>query len=68
MVDMNETEAWAITHSGQIGGQYLDSIKISDLSRLTMEQYSIYVRCIVSAYLGEISRLQAVQKDSPAPF
>lgn len=68
MVDMIETEEWAITKAGQVGGEYLDSIKISDLSRLTMLQYSVYVRCIVSSYLGEMNRLQLIAKDSLPPF
>jgi hypothetical protein len=68
MVDMTETEAWAITKAGQVGGEYLDELRITDLSRLTMGQYSVYVRCIVSSYLGEIARLQGTPTKDGVPF
>jgi hypothetical protein len=67
MIDMIATEKTAILHAGTMGGEYLDSIKITDLSRLTIEQYGIFIRCVVSAYLGQIQILSA-QDEKEIPF
>ena len=68
MIDATKAEKWAITKAGQVGGEYLDQLKITDLSRLTMAQYDIYVRCIISSYLGLIEIARSSAKDSPFPF
>ena len=67
MIDMTETERKAIIHGGNIGGEYLDDLRITDLAKLNQGQYETYVRCVVSAYLGEIARLSQ-QATSPLPF
>ena len=67
MIDMTETERKAILHAGQMGGEYLDELRITDLYKLSQGQYETYVRCVVSAYLGEIARL-AHKSTSPLPF
>ncbi len=69
MIDATKTEFDAILHAGQMGGEFLDSLKITDLSHMTQAQYNTFIRCVVSAYLGEINRLaQAAAKDFPIPF
>ena len=69
MIDPNKMEEWAITKAGQVGGEFLDELRISDLSRLTMTQYNTYVRCIISCYLGQMDIFRlAAAKDHPLPF
>ena len=69
MIDATKTELNAILNAGQIGGEFLDSVKITDLSRLTQQQYQTYVRCIISAYLGEMDRLRLIPiKENELPF
>ena len=69
MIDANETEMWAITHGGNMGGQFLDELRITDFSRMTQGQYQTFIRCIISGYLGEMARLQSLVKpDSKVPF
>jgi len=68
MIDADKMEEWAITKAGQTGGEFLDELRISDLSRLTMTQYSAFVRCIISSYLGQISIFQNAAKEFPCPF
>ena len=70
MIDPTLNEQQAIVHSGNIGGQYLDSIRVTDLSRLTQIQYETYVRVLISAYQGEMQRLCAVrpQDNFPLPY
>ena len=69
MIDASKTELQAILHAGQMAGEFLDSLKITDLSRMTQAQYNTFIRCAVSAYLGQIAILQvAAAKDFPLPF
>ena len=69
MIDMTENERSAIIHGGNCGGEYLDSIRITDLARLTQANYETFIRCVVSGYLGEMDRLRAAAaKDFPIPY
>ena len=69
MIDATKTELYAILHAGQMAGEFLDSLKITDLSRMTQDQYNTFIRCVVSAYLGQMDILRvAAAKDFPLPF
>lgn len=69
MIDASKTELEAILHAGQMAGEFLDSLKITDLSRMTQAQYNTFIRCVVSAYLGQLTILQVADaKDFPIPY
>ena len=69
MVDPTATELNAIVHASNMGGEFLDEIRITDLAKLTTWQYRAYIRVIISAYQGEIDRLRvAAAKDFPIPY
>ena len=69
MIDPSQTELNAIVHASNMGGEFLDELRITDLAKLTTWQYRAYIRVIISAYQGEMQRLQiAAAKDFPIPY
>ena len=68
MIDMSKTEYAAVIHAGNMGGQYLDSLRITDFVKLNQGQYETMIRVIVSDYQNQLSILQAAAKDHPLPF
>jgi len=50
MIDKENHEIDAIIHAGQLGGEFIDSIKVYDLRKLTVEQYNTFVECIITAH------------------
>ncbi len=40
-----------------MGGEYLDSVRCSDLSRLTLDQWRTFIEAVVTGY---IDRMQAL--------
>ena len=57
MIDPTPNEIAALEHGGCMGGEYLDSIRCSDLSRLTHEQWRTFIEAVVAGY---IDRMQAL--------
>lgn len=41
---------------GNAGGECLDSIGITDLVTLTVEQYQQYVECVVGGYIEHLEK------------
>jgi len=69
MIDASKTELEAILHAGQMAGEFLDSLRITDLSKMTQAQYNTFIRCAVSAYLGQLEILKvSAAKDFPIPY
>ena len=67
MIDKTKNEIDAITHAGMMGGEFIDSIKVYDLTKLTVEQYNTFVECVVTGYQNHLSRLSPI-KESELPF
>lgn len=63
MIDPTEHELQAMEHAGAQGGEYLDSIKKTDLSALSPDEWATFINCVCSGYvdcLGEIiGRIEA---------
>lgn len=57
-----EWELPAIMHGGANGGEYLDSIGIYSLDKLSPEQWQTFLECICLNYHAEHNRLK------PCPF
>lgn len=56
MIDKTHDEQAALVAGGNAGGQYLDSIGITDLVTLSVEQYQQYVECVVGGYLDHLQQ------------
>jgi hypothetical protein len=50
MIDPDEHEAKALEGAGQMGGEYLESLGVTDLGQMTAEQWALLVECIVTGY------------------
>ena len=50
MADPDAKEQEALTHAGQMGGEYLSSLGRYDLSKLAVEEWDTFVQCIVFAF------------------
>ena len=55
MIDKNADEEQAMIAGGNAGGEYLDSIGVTDLVTLSVEQYRTYVECVVTGYVNYLS-------------
>ena len=65
MVDMTENEIQAIMHAGTPGGEYLDSIKKTDLAVLTEEEWYTFIECIVTGYQDKLFELNGKMQSEP---
>ena len=50
MNDTNEQQQSAINYAGQMGGEYLDSIKKYDLRYLTQDEWSVFTQVVCNNY------------------
>ena len=57
MIDKTHDEQAALVAGGNAGGEYLDSIGITDLVTLTVEQYQQYVECVVGGYIEHLEKV-----------
>lgn len=61
--DVSAVEAKALELGGQAGGEYLESIRQFSLERLSCEQWTIFLGCILDGYSGALR--QAVRETPP---
>jgi len=59
MIDPTESELAAMAHGGRMGGEYLESIGKSDLARLSLDEWSNFIDCVVTGYCDALRDLAA---------
>lgn len=59
MVDPNEHELAAMHAASLAGGEYLESLKKSDLSLMTEAQWLSFIEAVCGGYVDELVRRQA---------
>lgn len=57
MIDPTPNEQAALRHGGSMGGEYLESIRLTDLARLTEDQWLTFVEAIVTGYCDALRDL-----------
>ena len=57
MIDPDEHEAKALEHAGEMGGEYLESLGVTDLAQITPTQWGILIECIVTGYQDRLAAL-----------
>ena len=57
MIDPDEHEAKALDCASEMGGEYLESIGVTDLATVTAEQWATLVACIVTGYGDKLREL-----------
>ena len=57
MIDPTPNEAEAMTVSGQMGGEYLESIGKSDLATLTETEWDRFIDAVVTGYCDHLREL-----------
>lgn len=62
MIDPTPNEIAALEHGGHMGGEYLDSIRCSDLARLTLDQWRTFIEAVVTGYADHLRRLSACDR------
>ena len=60
MIDPTKSEREAMVHAGINGGEYLDSIKKTDLAKMSDDEWNTFVEAIVTGYIEEMQRLNAM--------
>ena len=56
MIDKTHDEQAAMIAGGNAGGEYLDSICVTDLVTLSVEQYKQFIECVVSGYVEHLQK------------
>jgi hypothetical protein len=59
MIDPTPNEQDAMTHAGEMGGEYLDSIGKSDLAKLSLEEWRTFIEAVVTGYCDHLRDLAA---------
>ena len=57
MIDPTPNEQAAIRHGGSMGGEYLESIRLTDLASLSEPQWLTFVEAIVTGYCDRLREL-----------
>ena len=63
MIDPDEHEAKALDYASEMGGEYLESIGVTDLATVTAEQWATLVACIVTGYGDKLRELLSNDND-----
>lgn len=61
-MDIQDFEKQAAQYAGQMAGEYLESIKVFDLSKLTPSQWETFVEVVCMNFMMKRIELQ------PTPF
>ncbi|MEI7601188.1 MAG: DUF6511 domain-containing protein [Aestuariivirga sp.] len=59
MIDPTPNEKAAMTHGGQMGGEYLDSLGKTDLATLTVLEWDCFIEMVVTGYCDHLRELAA---------
>lgn len=54
MIDPTDLELAAMDEAGNLGGEYLDEIKKTDLSSLTLEEWQTFIRVVCGGYVDSV--------------
>lgn len=72
MIDPDEQERISLLTGGQMGGEYLDSLGVSDLARLDDGQWLQFLRCVLGGFQGAMQGFQratdGLPHDLPPPL
>ena len=63
MIDPTPNEIAALENGGRLGGEYLDSVRCTDLARLTVEQWRCFIDAVVTGYSDHLRNLAARDQD-----
>lgn len=63
MTDPTSFELKAMHHGGRMGGEYLQSIGVFDLSVLSPEQWEQFLKCVMGGYFEKMADM-----DDEIPF
>jgi hypothetical protein len=56
-IDPTKSEMTSLHHGGRMGGEYLQSIGVYDLSQLSPEQWEQFLKCVLGGYFEKIADL-----------
>ncbi|WP_337187564.1 DUF6511 domain-containing protein [Phenylobacterium sp.] len=65
MIDPDEKERIALLTGGQAGGEYLDSLGVSDLARLDDGQWLQFLRCLVGGFQDAMQAFEQATRGLP---
>lgn len=54
MLDPQDLEVKALQEAGMAGGEYLESIRQTDLRQLTSAQWGTFVKAVVGCYVDQL--------------
>lgn len=59
MIDPTPNECAALAYASEMGGEYLDSLGLTDLAQLSPDQWQTFLRCIIGGYGARLQELAA---------
>ena len=58
MADPDAREKEALAHAGAMGGEYLSSLGRYDLSKLSVEEWDMFLQCVVFAFSEKLADIE----------
>lgn len=72
MIDVDERERVALLAGGRMGGEYLESLGVTDLAALGEAQWLQFLRCVLGGYADAMQSIHqatdGLPHDLPPPF
>lgn len=59
-------ERAAMDHAGDMGGEYLESIRKSDLATMTLDEWHTFISCVCGGYVDSLLNARAEVIESAA--
>lgn len=63
MIDPNTKEFQAMDYAGNIGFDYIDTLKSDKFSDLTQEEYMTFIECVITAYQDKMRTTEEILND-----
>jgi hypothetical protein len=64
MIDPTDLELAAMDDAGNLGGEYLDEIKKTDLSTLTHDEWQTFIRTVCGGYVDSVVEKNAAANNA----
>ena len=65
MIDPDESERIALLTGGRDGGDFLDSVGVSDLAKLDDHQWLQFLRCVLGGFAEAMNAIQQANDGLP---
>ncbi|MCC2653083.1 MAG: hypothetical protein K0R61_740 [Microvirga sp.] len=58
MIDKSEHEEVALDYASDMAGEYLDELDITDMAKMTREQWMTLIECAVTGFTDKLKEIE----------